>query len=309
VGLVDRNRRLNADEIRQGKTILGSTPLQINFELIGYCNIVPPCLYCSGKNHGYNYAPLDAAYLDGYSDFIRNAEHLNEDSFGEPLMHKKLTALARTATSRGQRFSFVSNGLLLSGTRAQELAECGERLGFHVSLNAATPEMYYKLHGQPFDKVLGNVERYIALYQEINGGLSPDLVLTFIVMRVNRHEIFPFLELAQRLRVRPLLAQLHDRPSIPLGKFGYDFVYENEMLSPAEYFEVGEHVRAFARERGMENVVIQWDPEYDSAVLSFHRDQDRAVEDAGARATGAKRPAAWNYSPQPRAAAPAGGPS
>ena len=60
MGLVERNRSLNAEEIRAGKIVLESKPLRVNFELIGYCNIVPPCLYCSGKNFGYNYAPLDA---------------------------------------------------------------------------------------------------------------------------------------------------------------------------------------------------------------------------------------------------------
>jgi MoaA/NifB/PqqE/SkfB family radical SAM enzyme len=302
---VDRNRRLNAQELHDGKVVLQSKPLQINFELIGYCNINPPCLYCSGKNHGYNYAPLDASYLDNYADFILAAEHLNEDSFGEPLMHKKLTELALAATGRGQRFSFVSNGLLLSGRRAEELAACGPLLGFHVSLNAATPETYYKLHGKPFEKVVGNVRDYIETYRRVNDGARPDLILTFIVMQVNKHEVFAFLRLAHELGVRALLAQLHNRPSVPLGNFGYDFVYENELLTPAEYFAFGDEVREYARAEGFEqSLIVQWDPDHDSAVMSFKRQQDERGQ-AGSVTRNAPAPAdepqersqAWNYAP------------
>jgi molybdenum cofactor biosynthesis enzyme MoaA len=270
---VEDNRRLNALEIRQGRTILASKPLQINFELIGICNIVPPCLYCTGKNLGYNYAPLDATYLDAYSNFIHAAEHLNEDSFGEPLLHKKLTSLAQEVTARGQRFSFVSNGLLLSGTRAEELAKCGERLGFHVSFNAATAETYHRLHGKPFEKIVANVRGYVELYRRLHDGKHPDLVATFIVMNVNRAEIFDFIELTQALGVKALFAQLHNRASIPIGDFGYHFVFADELLSPAEYFEVGASIRRYANGRGFDrnDIILQWDPIADFAVSSFKR--------------------------------------
>lgn len=269
----EENRRLNALELRHGKTVLESKPLQINFELIGICNIVPPCLYCTGKNLGYNYAPLDVAYLDGYSNFIQAAEHLNEDSFGEPLLHKKLTALAQQVTARGQRFSFVTNGILLYGTRAEELAKCGERLGFHVSFNAATEETYYRLHGKPFDKLVSNVRDYVDLYRDTHGGATPDLVATFIVMNVNRREIFDFIELTHGLGVKTLFAQLHNRASVPIGDFGYHFVFENELLSPNEYFDVGEQIRRFADDRGFDrnDIILQWDPVADFAVSSFKR--------------------------------------
>jgi molybdenum cofactor biosynthesis enzyme MoaA len=272
VSRIEENRLLNAREIRAGRTILASKPLQINFELIGYCNIVPPCLYCSGKNFGYNYAPLDETYLERYGDFVFTAEHLNDDSFGEPLMHKKLTTLAREATARGQRFSFVSNGLLLSGKRAEDLAACGERLGFHVSLNAATADTYYSLHGQPFDKVVGNVRDYVRLYHDVNGH-KPDLTLTFIVMQANRHEIFAFIDLAHDLGVKALFAQLHNRPSIPAGDFGYRFVYERELLAASEYFAVGEEIRRYVNAAGFgrDDVILGWDPSADYAVSAFKR--------------------------------------
>jgi molybdenum cofactor biosynthesis enzyme MoaA len=238
------NHLLNSEEIRNGATRLLSKPLQVNIELTGMCNIVPPCLYCTGKNFGYNYPPMNISYLEKYADFIDVCEKINEDSFGEPLMHPKLPELVKKTTDRGQRFTLVSNGLLLNKRRAEQLAACGPNFGMHVSFNATTADTYHKLHGKDFGRLLENVVYYISIYQQTHAGRSPDLTLTFIVMRINRHEVIDFLKLANRLGVKSLLAPLHDRPSIPLGDFGYDFIYENEMLSPVEYGALAEEIAA-----------------------------------------------------------------
>jgi MoaA/NifB/PqqE/SkfB family radical SAM enzyme len=238
------NRALNTDEILRGCTELRSKPFQVNIELIGICNIVPPCLFCTGKNFGHNYATLDISYLYKYDSFLNVCEKINEDSFGEPLMHPKLPDLARQITERGQRFTFVSNGLLLNKRRADELIACGPSLGMHISVNAATADTYYKLHGKPFDRLIENIVYFVSGYQQVHNGQPPDLTLTFIVMRINRAEVVAFMQFAQQLGVKSLLAPLHNRPSIPLGHFGYDFVYEDEMLSTEEYAAITDEVTA-----------------------------------------------------------------
>lgn len=244
---IAENRALNLEEIKSGAIVLKSKPLQVNVELTGICNIVPPCVFCTGKNFGHNYSHLDWEHIDEYGEFTSVCEQLNEDSFGEPLTHPKLVALAQKVTARGQRFSFVTNGLLLNERRAGGLIQCGSLLGFHVSLNAATSDTYYKLQGRDFSVVIDNLIWFISSYKAIHGQ-SPDITLTFIVMKINRNEVKDFLRLAHDLDVTSLLAPLHDRPSIPLGKFGYDFVYENEMLSHEEYQSIGEEAILYQRE-------------------------------------------------------------
>src|SRR5688572_33211608 len=110
MSLIEENRRLNTEEVRSGETRLRSAPLQVNVELTGVCNIDPPCVFCSGKNFGHNYRPLDPAYLERYAEVLDRCEHVNEDSFGEPLSHPGLVDLARRVTGNGQVFSFVTNG-------------------------------------------------------------------------------------------------------------------------------------------------------------------------------------------------------
>jgi MoaA/NifB/PqqE/SkfB family radical SAM enzyme len=245
---ISANHLLNKQEILAARTELRSKPLQINLELMGLCNIVPPCLFCSGKNFGHNYPPLNIAYLAKYADFLNVCEKINEDSFGEPLMHPMLPVLAKQITDRGQRFTFVSNGLLLNKRRADQLVSCGDRLGMHISFNAASADTYFKLHGKSFDLLVDNVVYYVSAYQQAHAGQTPDLTLTFIVMRINRHEVTDFLKLARQLGVKSLLAPLHNRPSVPIGYFGYDFVYLDEILSPSEYASVAAEVTAAGEE-------------------------------------------------------------
>src|SRR5262249_48921556 len=94
------------------------------------------------------------------------------------------------------------------------------------------------------------------------------LILTFIVMKINRHEVMDFLRLTKEIGARALLASLHNRPSVPLGHFGYDFVYEEEMLPYEELRRIGEEATALAAELGLV-CLLQWDAARDSAVQGF----------------------------------------
>jgi len=265
---VAENRLRNIEEVRAGRTRLDSFPLQVNIELTGVCNVRPPCVFCSGKNFGHEYPPLDPASLARYAEFLTRCGHVNEDSFGEPMSHPALLGLARDVIANGQVFSFVTNGLLLTRQKADRLAACGPGLGLHVSMNAATKETYFRLTGRDFDQLVRNVRYYVETYRRQNGGAEPDLILTFIVMKVNRHEVGPFLHLVRSIGGRALLAPLHDRPSVPVGRFGYDFVYEEEMLPYAELDRIGRDALAVAEGLGI-RCMLQWDSARDSAIQGF----------------------------------------
>jgi MoaA/NifB/PqqE/SkfB family radical SAM enzyme len=262
------NRRLNASEVRKRRITLHSTPLQVNVDLTGLCNVSPPCVFCSGKNVGYNYRPLDVSELDRHDRYLTRSERVNDDSFGEPLSHPQFLDFARRFTSNGQQFTFVTNGLLLTSAIAHAFTDLGPRLGMHVSFNAATADTFYKLTGHSFDALVRNVGSFIDLYRSRHG-TPPDITLTFIVMRINRHEVPQFLLLARKLGVpRVLLAPLHDRPSKPLGRFGYDFVYEREMLPLEELDPIGRDAEMQGQDLGLD-VRLQWRSGADVALQTF----------------------------------------
>ncbi|PWT86072.1 MAG: hypothetical protein C5B57_01785, partial [Blastocatellia bacterium] len=205
---------------------------------------------------------------DRYASYLDRCERINEDSFGEPLSHPQLLETARRFATGGRRFSLVTNGLLLDREKAEALAELGPSLGIHVSFNAATARTFYWLTGKPFELLVDNVRTFIDVYRRQNNGSSPDLTVTFIVMRVNRDEVPAFLRLAREFGVHALLAPLHERPSKPLGHFGYDFLYEREMLPLEDLHIVGEEAQRLARYLGL-TLLLQWEPGCDSAIRTF----------------------------------------
>jgi hypothetical protein len=102
------NRTLNVSELRQALDCLQSTPLQVNVDLTGICNIHPPCVFCSGKNVGYSYRPLPAAELDRFAHYLDRCRQVNDDSFGEPLSHPEIGTTpptARFAASRNRAWT------------------------------------------------------------------------------------------------------------------------------------------------------------------------------------------------------------
>ncbi len=269
VPLPQANRALNVSEVKKRLINLRSTPLQMNVDLTGVCNIHPPCVFCSGKNVGYNYRPLDASELERHGRYLSRCERVNDDSFGEPLSHPQFLDVASRFTSNGQQFTFVTNGLLLTDELAHAFAEIGPRVGMHISFNAATADTFYKLTGRSLEAMVRNVKAFIDIYRTRHQGAVPEVTLTFIVMLINLHEVAAFVRLARDIGApRVLLAPLHDRPSKPLGHFGYDFVYEREMLPPDQLDRVGREAQQLGARVGVD-VRLQWDAGADIAFRTF----------------------------------------
>jgi MoaA/NifB/PqqE/SkfB family radical SAM enzyme len=155
------NESLQAQEIAQRKTILDSRPSVYNIELTGRCNCNPPCVFCVCKNLPDYVAPgnLDFSIIEKSSASLGRAERINDCSYGEPLLYPQFESLVDKLSAAGIRFGFSTNGLLLNERRVSFLVRHAKNLEFVVSLNAVTPETYYKLVGQDFDAVIEKIRR------------------------------------------------------------------------------------------------------------------------------------------------------
>jgi MoaA/NifB/PqqE/SkfB family radical SAM enzyme len=82
---------------------------------------------------------------------------------GEPLLNPELGRMIRYLKGRGAYVLFNSNGLLLRGYKAQDLASSGlDEL--RVSIDGGTPETYRTVRGvDGFDRILENLRRFAAL--------------------------------------------------------------------------------------------------------------------------------------------------
>lgn len=85
----------------------------------------------------------------------------------EPLLHQKIVGFVKIAKKHGARVHFTSNGTLMTRENAKDLLEAGLTSVF-FSLDSVTPEVYSKVRGWKFDRVLKNVLDFIDLRNKIN---------------------------------------------------------------------------------------------------------------------------------------------
>jgi MoaA/NifB/PqqE/SkfB family radical SAM enzyme len=258
-----RHPSLRQQEIRERRVRLESAPATINIELTGRCNYKPACAFCVGKNADSYQEPghMSREQLSAYWPHLVRSQRVNDCSYGEPLLYPGFDEVVDRLAAAGVRFGFTTNGLLLNGRRAALLVRYADTVEFVVSLNAATPETYWSLHGQDFARVIGNVERFITLHRATRPGQRLPLFLSFIVMRCNRHEALDFLRLAMKLGVEHvMLRHLFDIRVGPYRSenFGHHFVYEEERLPLADYVSLEREVRRASEFAGL-GISYTWD--------------------------------------------------
>ncbi|MEX2219994.1 MAG: radical SAM protein [Phycisphaerales bacterium] len=259
-----RRRDLRLAEIRAGAARLISPPATVNIEFSGRCNVWPPCTYCVGKNKpGYEEPPhIPQEQLESYMPWLLAADRVNDTTYGEPLMYPGIHELIDRLGSAGVKFGFTSNGLLLSERKARLLAAHGEHVDVCISVNAASAETYFAHQGKSFELLIGNIERFIRIHAEVRPGKPLPLILSFIVMQSNKHEVVDFVRLCTRLGVQRILFRhlfdLHE-DAFQTRQFGHDFVYGRERLAFEEYRQIERevHESGEARAPGL-TILFAW---------------------------------------------------
>ena len=109
------NRKLNEQEIRQGRVVLESFPVQFNLDFVGRCNMRPPCAMCAFTEHAYRrYPALPFREIRRFDDFLRHASSVWACGLGEPLIHPQLVDFVRYIHGMDTSFGITSNGLALT---------------------------------------------------------------------------------------------------------------------------------------------------------------------------------------------------
>jgi len=232
-------------EIHLRRTKLSSAPETVNIELTGKCNVKPACTFCVGKNLP-DYREPGHLDLERYWPYMLRARRVNDCSYGEPMLYPDFEQVVARLSAAGVMFGFTTNGLLLTERRARFLAEHGDLLDFCVSVNAATAETYTAHHGQDFGRLVANLKRFVEIHSRVRPGKKLPMLLSFIVMRSNQHEVDGFLELAAEIGVsRVMLRHLFDigYDGFRAENFGYRFVYGDERLPLSEYQAIEQRVR------------------------------------------------------------------
>jgi MoaA/NifB/PqqE/SkfB family radical SAM enzyme len=245
------NRVRNRREMLDGALRLDSTPWKLGIDMIGTCNVKPPCVYCNWdaakRREGADVdVPFDLQSLRAYGPFFENASELVNCSIGEPFMMRDVDQILDAFGSRGKLLELTTNGQILTDTNIRKLL--GRNAHLYISLDAATPETYARLRNNAFPRLLDNVRRLV----EAKGGRGrlPFVYLVFMPMRANVHELDAFVELcaelqADRLVLRPLNAS--EGTDLVWDREGYHFDYQREMLPFDELVRVSGRVAELCR--------------------------------------------------------------
>lgn len=125
---------------------------------------------------------------------------------GEPLLNPDLGRIIRHLKQRGAYVLFNSNGLLLRGRKARDLAESGlDEL--RVSIDGGTPATYQTVRGvDGFDRILANLRRFEELKRSL-GATQPRVSLWVTATKTTVGDLPQLVRVAAASEVREVYLQ------------------------------------------------------------------------------------------------------
>ncbi|KKQ95722.1 MAG: Radical SAM domain protein [Candidatus Woesebacteria bacterium GW2011_GWB1_43_14] len=186
-------------------------PPQVLLDVTNRCPL--SCIRCPvpilRKEPGYHPSDMPLPLFQKLADQMSNSSILTITGDGEPLVVRDLPKMVHYATEKGITVRLITSGLILSERVTRELLE--SQLDFiDFSLDAATEESYNQVRlDSNYRKVIGNVNRFLELRNEIQGeNPTTKVLVSMIDQPETHHEIADFFTLwqnrADRVYVRPL---------------------------------------------------------------------------------------------------------
>lgn len=190
-------------------------------EPVGQCNL--RCQMCpvQFRPTGRPHEPL--AFMP-FAEFERvlgqlpALKTLHLQGMGEPLMHPDFFRMVEYANARGVQVSTNTNLTLLSARRARLCVQSGLH-ELHVSIDAATPEVYERIRaGARFTRVRRHLETLTQARQEL-ASAYPRVRIVMVLMRQNLTELPGIVRLAHEQGVAAVFVQYlchdYDEATLP----------------------------------------------------------------------------------------------
>jgi radical SAM protein with 4Fe4S-binding SPASM domain len=110
---------------------------------------------------------------------------------GEPTMNKRLPDMIRLAKEAGiLEVQLNTNGVLINEKLAGEMIDAGlDRIKF--SIDGATAEVYEKIRGTNFERVVSNVQNFVRIRNE-KGLIRPIVHVQMVYMKENQDDAIQF---------------------------------------------------------------------------------------------------------------------
>ncbi len=197
-------------------------PYSLSVEPTTSCNLRCPECPSGLRNFTRPTGMLDPEWFYRQLKYWKN--HLLYMSFyfqGEPYLHPEFTGMVRQAVRAGCYTVTSTNANYLDEQRARETVASGLHK-LIISLDGTTQEVYEQYRkGGRLDKVLEGI-RHMVRAREAAGSNTPLLVIQFLVVRPNEHQVSEVKALGKKLgvdHVQIKTAQIYDyengHPLIP----------------------------------------------------------------------------------------------
>lgn len=165
------------------------------------CNL--RCVMCPWREIAQNIENkglMSQAIWNSIRPHLSEIKSIDFTGGGEPLLQPHLSEWIEEAHDAGCETGFLSNGLLLTKERLQPILKAGVDW-ICISMDGADAQMYEKIRiGSNFERVRANAANIAAM----RTGKVPKIMINFVLMDLNFHQIEDIVQLASQLGVDQL---------------------------------------------------------------------------------------------------------
>ena len=240
-------------------------PVDIQFGLSNICNYT--CLFCGEHRPGHT--PPKVRFTDEmYEMMYRMLPLVEEAAFHENsefFVDSQFISIAEECSRNNVTLSLNTNGSVLTDEQYRALAEYNGHLNIAVSLDATTPEVYRKIRGGSFEKVLANTQKMVQAVQgnfryEGRKWCKTHTTAAFIIMQENKHQALDFVDIVDSMGFdRISFYRLHEGGEWVENRknFVFDYKAQGPWNFKKEYNELMDTLQQRCNKLG----ILPWLPE------------------------------------------------
>jgi MoaA/NifB/PqqE/SkfB family radical SAM enzyme len=166
------------------------------------CNL--ECVMCPWRELHPEEALMSPATFAKIAPYLPLTATVDFTGGGEPTTNPRLPEMVRQAKEAGCEVGFSSNGTLLDRSLAETLVSLKQDW-ISFSVDGATAETYENIRqGAQFDTVAENIHR-LHQTKAACGSQIPKMMMVFVMMRENFHELPLYVDLAHQLGVEQII--------------------------------------------------------------------------------------------------------
>lgn len=196
-----------------GKPIQWGVPFNISIEPTTTCNLGCPECPSGLKSFTRDTGTLDIHFYERLLNEVhQDLLYLYFYFQGEPYLHPQFLQLVQSAASKGIYTVTSTNAHFLTPRKAKETVESGlDRI--LISIDGVTQESYesYRIGGK-LEKVIEGTKNLVEAKKDLKSS-TPHIIIQFLVVKPNEHEIPQILALGEELgvdEVKLKTAQIYD---------------------------------------------------------------------------------------------------